>query len=125
MGLWLSVPAWDLLAAWTGRPEWWAVSFWCLVGGLVAAMPAVATGFLEYAALTGGEEAEKTADRHWMLAVAACSVFALSAYLRGGPGLPARPLWAMLSSFTGAGALAAAGWFGGELVSRHGAGRDP
>lgn len=123
MGLWLSVPAWDLLAAWTGGPVWWSVSFWCLIGGLAGALPAAVTGLSEYVSLGYSPEAERTADRHWMLAVTAASVFALSAWLRGGAAPPARPAWAVVSSLLGAAVLSAAGWYGGELVAAHGAGK--
>lgn len=125
MGLWLSVPAWDLLATGTGRGGFWAVSFWCLVGGLAGALAAVATGLPEAAALVSTPESEKALERHWMLAVAAAAAFVASAALRGGDAPPgALRAWAVLSSLLGATLLGAAGWFGGELVVRHGAGRE-
>lgn len=122
MGLWLTVPAWDALAAATGREVFHSTAFWCVTGGLAGAAVAIATGLLEAPFVPRGPAAERSLERHWMLALSATAAFAASALLRRlAPSAP----WGMLSSGVGAALLAAAGWHGGELSLKHGAGRGP
>src|SRR5207247_10754953 len=48
VALWSVSLVWDALAAWTGAATWWHAGFWCLVAGLVMALPAAATGLMEF-----------------------------------------------------------------------------
>lgn len=115
---------WDLVGIWTGGSLWWALSFWTLVAGLVAVLPAVVTGFIEYAQLSPGTPADKTATRHLLLMGVAVTVFLVSLLVRRGPEelQGARLLGAMACSGVGVVLLTVGGHLGAVLVYRYGVG---
>ncbi len=124
LGLWaVSVP-FDLLGLWFGSPVWWAVSFWNVVLGLVAAAPTAVAGMIDLAALVRGPRPERLALVHLSLMLSAAGVFAVSLVVRHGPepaaGLPRLAITGI--DVLGTLLLAIGGWFGGELVYGHGAG---
>lgn len=115
---------WDGLGLWLGTSLWWTMSFWTLSLGLVAALPAILTGFVEFARLPSGTPADRPATRHLMLTGGAVTFFLVSLLARGGPDEPegARLLGALVCSGVGVGLLAAGGHLGARLVYRYGVG---
>lgn len=121
---------WDALAvAGLGGDEgvFWRVSFWTLVAGLVAVIPAAATGFADFAGLVQGRASERTGDLavyHLAAMLAAASAYGGSLLARGGPSPPegTRLVWTLVLAGTGLLLLAVGGWIGGELVYGRGVG---
>lgn len=115
---------WDGLGLWLGTPLWWTMSFWSLVLGLATALPALLTGFIEYAQLSPETPAEQTATRHLLLTGCAVTLFLGSLLVRGGvePPTGGRLIGALACSCAGLGLLTAGGHLGARLVYRHGVG---
>lgn len=128
VALWPASLLWDVVGLWRGDPLWWQLSFWCLALGLIAALPAIAAGFLDYASLPNDHPAMGTANAHLAIMAGATTGFLVSLLLRGGPAVsgPSPPLLAVGLSAVGAVLLVVGGWLGGTLVYRYGVGRlDP
>ncbi len=121
LGLWASAAVWDAAAAATGRPELWTLSFGCLGLGCAAALPALATGFLDFLALES-EEVEAAALRHMGLMSACWLLYAASLIARGGWSAPDHAIPAAALQYAGLAVLSVGGWLGGRLVYTHGAG---
>ena len=117
---------WDVIGLWRGESVWWAISFWNIAAGLLAALVAAAAGAVDYAAIRQGEQVMKLATNHLMLMLLAVSFYAASLLLRGGPAPPAggKLAWALVLESLGLILLGAGGWCGGHLVFHHGVGRD-
>lgn len=125
LGLLSVVPVWDALSALGVGGPWSTLAFGCLAAGLLFSLPAMAAGFLDYAALEPEDPAEAVACRHMLAMLAAAGLFAASGAVRRGGGVlePRRFFWAAGLALAGAGVMALGGWLGGELVYRLGAGR--
>lgn len=117
---------WDAIALLSGDVTFWAVSFWCVVAGLVGSVPAAVTGFADYAALEKDGSVEATATRHMMLMLAAVSAYVVSAIVRRGPSPPAGGLLVTALALEAIGALLLvwAAHHGGSLVFGLGVGRE-
>ena len=126
VGLWLPAVLWDLVGCWKSPdPLWWQMSYWCLALGLVAALPAIATGVLEFLSIEPGDPAINTATMHMMAMVSAAAIFGASWVVRAIAGAATAPTaWALALAFAGAAVLAVGGWLGGTLVYRHGIGHN-
>jgi uncharacterized membrane protein len=125
VGLWLAAVLWDLVAWGLQDPLWRQLSYWCLALGLAAALPAIATGLVEFLALPPDHPAIGTATAHMMVMATATALFGASWVLRAQAGAAAAPgAGALGLSFVGAAALLAGGWLGGTLVYCHGIGRE-
>lgn len=129
LGLWVASAAWDALALLGLGPGGGAVfaqvAFWSIVGGLVAAAPAVVTGFLDFLAI--GKGRERAADLgiyHLVTMLSAAAAYGGSLLARGGPSPAegARLGWGLALAGAGLLLLIVGGWLGAELVYRHGVG---
>lgn len=116
---------WDAIALLSGDDTFWAVSFWCVVAGLVGSVPTAVTGFADYAALEKDDSADATATRHMILMLAAVSAYVVSAIVRRGPSPPAGGVLVTALAFEAIGALLLfwGAYFGGSLVFDLGVGR--
>lgn len=125
VGLWLAAVLWDLVGLWRSTdPLWWQMSYWCLALGLAVALPAIATGLIEFLALHSDEPATDTATAHMMAMAGATALFGASWVVRAKAGAETTPaLWALALAWVGAAVLAVGGWLGGSLVYRYGLGR--
>lgn len=112
----------DLASLQWGEPAWKLAGALLAIGTL-AALAAMAGGFLELAKLDADHPAMRDANRHMLLAMTAWSLYAASLFLRldGMTLLRPDPVDIGLG-VAGFGVLAVAGWFGGKLVYRHGVG---
>lgn len=125
--LWSISLLWDILAFARGDPFWAQFSFWSIATGLVAALPTLATGLLDYASIPDDQQAaERTATRHMIVMLCTTALFVGSLLLRYGQDSlgSLRTIVAVILSAVGVALLPVGGWLGGELVFRHGVGRE-
>jgi len=117
---------WDGLGLWTGTALWWTMSFWTLALGLAASLPAMLTGFAEFATLPSDAPAGRTATRHLLCTGGAFTFFLISLLIRQHPGVPTggRLGRALVCSMVGLGLLAVGGHLGATLVYQHGVGSE-
>lgn len=124
VALWFTAVLWDIVSWWQPDPLWWHMAYWCLALGLVASLTAIATGFVEYAALPPDQPGIDAAATHMLVMVCATVAFDASWFLRAFSGLTTAPSpWAIALGWGGALLLGAGGWLGGTLVYRYGIGR--
>lgn len=93
-----------------------------LILGLCAAAAGVTTGFLDFLALAKDPPVERTATFHVLGISVALGLYGASLWVRN---LSDSPSLALVTSLAGAFVLLLAGWFGGQLVYRHGQGVEP
>jgi uncharacterized membrane protein len=107
-----------------GQPAW-MLSGVLLAIGTVAALAAMATGFIELLKVDADHPATRDLNRHMLLVMAAWSAYAASLFLRlDGKALTQPDAVDLALSLTGFVVLCIAGWFGGKLVYGHGLGVD-
>ena len=125
IGLWFAVVLWDVVGWWrSGEALWWQMSYWCLALGLLAALPAIATGLIEFFALREDATVIATGTAHMMAMAGAVAIFGTSWFLRAKAGVMSAPTqWGYALDIAGAAVLTIGGWLGGSLVYRHGIGR--
>lgn len=117
----------DGIALLRGGSFWWAVSFWTVVLGVVAAVPTACAGLVDYATnatIVGKQGAGRTATVHMLVMLTAVTCFGIDLLVRGGSAPPhGGVLVAALALDAGGAAIAGVGaWYGGELVFGHGVG---
>lgn len=111
VALWTTSLAWDALG-------WWPLGYWTLAAGLAMALPAIGTGFYEFARIARGHPAERIALWHMGAMSGATTCFLGSLLLRDPqPGVAAVAL-----SLAGLAFLAAGGVLASRLVYGHGVG---
>ncbi|MFW5921294.1 MAG: DUF2231 domain-containing protein, partial [Polyangiales bacterium] len=117
------VPVWDAFALWLD-PRWWVASWACLCAGLVAALPAVATGLVKLARIRDDAPAVRTAVVHLVLVVIAVSAGIGSLVARGGvqPAAGVGRTVGVALTLAGLLPLLAGGFYGAKLVYEHRAG---
>jgi len=127
IGAFVSAFIFDIAALATGAPTWFEMSFWTLLIGVCAGVLSALTGLFDYLTLRMSAGARKQATIHLVLNVTLMTLFIISvalkgAYAAGGPQYP--PSGRIVSTFIldliGVGLLLVSGWFGGEVVYRHG-----
>jgi len=125
VGLWLAAVLWDLVGWWRASEVLWPqMSYWCLALGLSAALPAIATGLVEFFAMNSDDPAIDTATAHMMTMAGAAALFGATWVVRAKTGIATAPTALALGlGFAGAATLAVGGWLGGTLVYRYGVGR--
>lgn len=125
IGLCCTVPLWDAIWLITGSALWWQISFFTLAAGLVAGVPAVLTGLIDYVDLPDDDPALETATRHMVVTGSGLAVFVASFLVRVDAASPAAtsPWLATGLAVAGAVLFGLGGWLGGELVLLHGVGR--
>ncbi|HEV2704625.1 MAG TPA: DUF2231 domain-containing protein [Pyrinomonadaceae bacterium] len=118
---------WDAVAVFRGESIWWAISFWSITLGLLAAMMAATAGAVDYAAIKQQDPALADANKHMLYVLAAVVPYILSLLVRGGASAPeSGKTVVVIFGLEGLGALllSVGGWYGGHLVFHHGIGRD-
>lgn len=119
-------PLWDLIGIWRGENIWWAISFWDVALGLIAAVATAATGIIDFLAIRSDEKAAETGVYHMMLMISAVALFVAGLAVQKAPATPApgRVAIVLALEILGLAVLGGGGWFGGHLVFHYGAGRD-
>jgi uncharacterized membrane protein len=120
IGLWSFVPVCDLiyLLGW-GDASWKTAAFYCIGGGLIGAVPAIITGWIDYG-IVEGKAAALVAKFHLILNVVVSIIFLVSFGLRFEEFKTNFRILPAILTFVGAAILGVSGWLGGELVSRFG-----
>jgi uncharacterized membrane protein len=101
-----------------GDDSWKRAAFYCLAGGLVGAVPAYITGWIDYS-LVQEPEAAQIAKFHLTLNLLLLPFIIVSIWLRWQEVSPAYHLLPVFMSVFAVLLLSISGWLGGELVSRH------
>jgi uncharacterized membrane protein len=120
IGLWSFAPVCDLiyLFGW-GDASWKSAAFYCIGGGLLGAVPAIATGLIDYP-IVQGAAARLIAKFHLAFNTVVSLMFLASFGLRYQEFKTTFGLLPIILSLVGAVLLGVSGWLGGELVSRFG-----
>jgi uncharacterized membrane protein len=114
----------DAIALLRSDPFWWAVSFWVAAAGVLVAVPTAGAGLVDYTTIRAGDRALRTGTVHLTVMLVAVGCFGIDLLLRGGPAVPRGALVPATVALdaVGAAVLTVGGWYGGELVFRHGVG---
>lgn len=126
MGLLLTSPLWDLLCLVRpgGVAVWSAVGDWTLIVGCLGGLAAAVAGMVDFAALPTGHPAGRAATFHLYLILGAIALYGTSVLVRHGhPAAGATPAVLGLD-VAGFLLLMAGGFFGAEMVYRHGIGQE-
>jgi uncharacterized membrane protein len=92
-----------------------------LIGGLVAAVPTVATGFAEWITLTWGSDVWRTATWHLGAMLTALVLFGLAAWQQhAGYRAGEVTTGGLVLTLLGMAVMALGGWLGGSVVFVHG-----
>jgi uncharacterized membrane protein len=119
IGLWSFAPVCDLIyhVGW-GDESWKKAALYCLAGGILGAVPAMITGYIDYGIITDAKAA-RVAKFHLYLNVITTILIIVSAVLRYREGTDYQ-LLPVLISLVAVILVGASGWLGGELVSTYG-----
>jgi uncharacterized membrane protein len=115
LGLWVAALVFDVIYAFTGRPDTRAAAFWNTGAGVIGALLAAIPGFVDWLSLTG--RAARIGTYHMILNLAAVAIFAVNWFVRTRVGTDSP--WPLILSIVGVVAIGIAGWLGGELVYRY------
>jgi uncharacterized membrane protein len=125
MGLLLTAPLWDLIGL--VRPSGAAISAvvgeWTLAVGCLGGLAAAVAGMVDFGALPEGHPAARAANFHLYLVLGALALFGTSLLVRHGHGAAGVTPTLLGLDVAGVLCLAAGGYFGAEMVYRHGVGR--
>lgn len=122
MGLLPAAVLADIVAIGGGGDLWWQLSFWMIVIGLAAGLPAVFSGIIDFYKIVRGTEAEDAGVIHLMTMGAALAIYAVGLAFRGGPVPGGSGTLALGFDVAGALVLSIGAYFGGKLVYDHGIG---
>jgi uncharacterized membrane protein len=115
----------DFVAMITETALWWQMSFWLLVGGVASSLAAAVIGIIDASEIDSSHPASDAVTTHMSLMLVAVGFAAGSIFFRLGLIAPfgVRRYLALGFSIVGVALLFVGGWYGGELVFRHGVGR--
>jgi uncharacterized membrane protein len=117
---------WDAIGFWRDEPVWWAIGYWNLALGLIAAVAAATAGTTDYVSLSRSDHARPTAFRHLLLMSATILAYTASLLVRVGPAaVEDAARYAVLAlEMLGVALLSIGAWHGGQLVFHFGVGQD-
>lgn len=125
MALWTISLLWDLLGFMRGDSLWWSFSKWSIAAGLIFAFLAIITGLVDFGRVPKEGPSETIAMKHMLLVISASIFYGGSFFFRLSSLIPTgyHFIFAESLSVIGFLLLLIGGWYGGELVYRHGIGR--
>ncbi len=119
IGLWVFSFVSDLIYAGGGNTLWAVLAYYTMAGGILGALAAAIFGAIDLFSITTGET-RRIGLVHMSLNLLIVVLFVINLWKRAGTEVPSAGLiW--LSGIS-IGLLLVSGWFGGELVFRHGVG---
>ncbi|HVV49953.1 MAG TPA: DUF2231 domain-containing protein, partial [Polyangia bacterium] len=101
---------------------WAAVGTWTLAVGCLAGLAAAVAGVVDFGALPPGHPAGRAANLHLYLMLGALALYGTSALVRHGHAVGRAGVLGI--DLGGLALLAAGGFFGAEMVYRHGVGQE-
>lgn len=108
-------------------PVWWAIAFWNIALGLAVAVVTASTGLFDSLKVPEQSPASPVVIRHLSAMAGALTLYGAALAVRAGPAAPQG--WQVTATLTlelaGLVLLVLGGFWGGELVYRHGIGRLP
>ena len=124
LGLFFTSAIFDLIGLATSSSRWNFVASYMIGAGLVGGVAAAVAGLVDYLAIPARTRARKIGMIHGIASLGMVAMFGIGGWLRMGQPSHPTPV-ALLFSWGGVLVGAAAGWLGGELVTRMGIGVDP
>ena len=124
LGLLATSVIFDVVHLVSGRADMSMVAFWLIIAGLIGGAIAAPFGSIDWLSIPRNTRAKRIGGLHGAGNAIVLVLFAVSAWLRGGPG-EVPPTLAYVLSFGAAGLATLTGWLGGELVTRLGVGVYP
>jgi uncharacterized membrane protein len=100
------------------------VAFWMIAAGIVGGLVAAPFGLIDYLAIPAGTRAKSVGLLHGVANLCVLILFALSLWMRYNAPAHQPPTTALVLSFAAFVIAGAAGWLGGELVTRLSVGMD-
>jgi len=122
------IATWSLGTAGDLASVWWGEAAWRFAGvsialGVVTALAAMATGFIELMKLGSNNPATRDVTRHMLLMMTTWCCYAVSLFLRlHGTTLIRPDALGIALSATGFALMCLAGYMGAKLVYEHGVG---
>lgn len=127
IGAFVSAFIFDIAALATNAPTWFEMSYWTLLIGVCAGIISAMTGLYDYMTLPMSDQARRVATIHLLLNLTFMALFIASLILKSfyaAAGLTPVPYGRTVTTFVldiiGIVVLLASGWYGGEIVYRHG-----
>lgn len=127
IGAFVSAFIFDIASLATNASTWFEMSYWTLLIGVCAGAIAAVTGLYDYLTLRMSDSARRVATTHLVLNITFMVIFLISLLLKApyaAAGLSAVPYGRAVSTFVldliAIVLLLTSGWFGGEVVYRHG-----
>jgi uncharacterized membrane protein len=124
MGLLLTAPLWDLLGLLGIGGPLDTVARWTLAVGCLGALAAMVAGLVDFAAIPAEHPANRAANLHLYAILMAVCLFGASWLVRRDQ-VSRPPAWLVALDLAGFLLLSAGGYFGAEMVYRHGIGHEP
>jgi len=116
IGLWIFSLVCDLVPAFGGTSENWAiVARYTMVGGIIGALIAAVPGFIDMLALPA--PVKRIAIMHMSINLSVVAVSVINDYLRYRGVESSTPVWLSVIAVA---MLAVSGWLGGKMVYVHG-----
>lgn len=125
IGLWPMALLFDLFSrAGAGGNVVVRLAFVCISGGLIASLPAIVTGALDWAEVKKERPAWKLGLYHMVLNLIVFALFAVNLGLRipDWRSAPSPSDWQVLLSLAATGILLFSAWLGGRMVYQYGVG---
>lgn len=120
IGLLALVPLFDIVHMGTGHIEWSHLSFWLLNCGLIGALVAAVVGLADFLQIPRNTEAWRTGVIHLGVNLGAVTLYGVSWIIRMVDGWQRTGAGPFILALLGMLVMLAGGWFGNELVQRHG-----
>jgi uncharacterized membrane protein len=115
IGLWVFSIVCDIISQFSVNANWGTVAFFCIAGGIVAAVLAAIPGLIDCLSITDAA-AKRIATTHLVLNLTALVLFGVNLWLRYSGVNSLIPFGLSMITIFGVGIY---GWAGGELVYIH------
>ena len=124
IALWSTSLLGDVVGVWRGELVYREFALWAIAVGLIIAIPTIVAGLIDYAAIPPRHAAINHATWHMWIMLSAATVYGCSLIAHIGRFASSYfASWISIGlSVLGLILLTIGGWFGGEMVFRHGIG---
>lgn len=121
IGAWVCSFLFDLVSLASDEPRIWATGArWLIAIGVVGAVLAAVSGFLDLITIPNRTAAQRTALTHMALNTGVLVLFAVSFFIRSGRTDEETTVGLILLSIVALALLGTSGWLGGKLAYRYG-----